>query len=434
MKMQATSCGFFVLALVACQVSIAQTNSGILPPVAGKDVGGKDKPKEPDKSQDKEKKMPDKKLTEPPKIDLFAQAPTMAGDFPTFFNPNMMGDWPTIIARQTRVMLGTQTTTVITSTITTNDFGSFTTTTTTTVTTPLAQARTVLVPVPTRGSFKIADNESPIPRDRVFTYWNYYDRLGFPQTRANAPITTTTTTTTSGRNQFLDIVFTTTTVTTATPGAPRVSSNRETFGFEKTFLDGYASVELRAPLLQQGDGGAGFGADNFGDLTVIGKYAFIFDRNTGNVLSGGLAITVPSSRSIPTTDGSFHDTLIQPFVGYLWNFDQFFIQGFHSVAVPTDARDVTLLFNDLGVNYWLYRGSPDRPLSSVVSTIEAHLTTPLNHRNFDGPIVVRDTLILTGGVHLGLFRNSLLSLGIATPVTGAHLFNVETFLQFNCRF
>src|SRR5262249_405276 len=139
-------------------------------------------------------------------------------------------------------------------------------------------------------------------------------------------------------------------------------------------------------------------------------------------------------RSIPITDGSFHDTLIQPFVGYLWNSDQFFIQGFHSVAVPTDARDVTLLFNDLGVNYWLYRGSPDRPLSSVVSAIEAHLTTPVNDRNCDGPIVVRDTLILTGGVHLGVFRNSLLSLGIATPVTGAHLFNVETFLQFNWRF
>src|SRR5262249_7073012 len=241
MKTQATPCAFFVLALVACQVSVAQTNSGILPLVVGKDTGGKDKSKEPDKGQDKEKKIPDKKLTEPPKIDLFAQAPTMAGDFPTFFNPNMMGDWPTIIARQTRVMLGTQTT--VTTTTTIIDF-PLTTTTTKTVTTPLAQARTVLVPVPTRGSFKIADNESPIPRDRVFTYWNYYDRLGFPQTGANAPITTTTTTTTNGVNNQFQPFATTTTVTTATPGAPRVSSNRETFGFEKTFLDGYASVEL----------------------------------------------------------------------------------------------------------------------------------------------------------------------------------------------
>src|SRR5262249_43344362 len=173
MKPKAPPCALFVLALVACQVSVAQTNSGILPPVVGKDTGGKDKSKEPDKSQDKEKKIPDKKLTEPPKIDLFAQAPTMAGDFPTFFNPNMMGDWPTIIARQTRVMLGTQTTTVTTFTATFPN-GFVPVITTTTVTTPLAQARTVLVPVPTRGSFKIADNESPIPRDRVFTYWNYY--------------------------------------------------------------------------------------------------------------------------------------------------------------------------------------------------------------------------------------------------------------------
>jgi hypothetical protein len=432
MKTQAISCAFFILALFVCQVSIAQTNSGLFPPVEGKDVGGKDKPKEPDKSKDKEKKIPDKKLTEPPKIDLFAQAPTMAGEFPTFFNPNMMGDWPTIVARQTRVILGTQTTTVTTTT--TNIFGLPPVTTTTTTTTPFAQARTVLVPVPTRGSFNIADNESPIPRDRVFTFWNYYSRAGFPPTGLNAPITTTTTSTINGVDVQGNPFTRTTTTSTTTPPAPRVSSNRETFGFEKTFLDGRASVELRAPLLQQGDGGAGFGADNFGDLTVIGKYAFILDRNTGNVFSGGLAITVPSGRSIPITEGNLHDTLIQPFVGYLWNFDQFFIQGFHSVAVPTDARDVTLLFNDLGVNYWLYRGNPDRLLSSVVPTIEAHLTTPLNHRNFNGPIVVPDTLIMTTGVHLGLYRNSTLSLGIATPVTGPRPFNVETFVQFNWRF
>jgi hypothetical protein len=433
MKSQVISCAVFTLALLVCQAA-AQPAPTLLRPLQINDAGGAEQPKDPGKDQgkDKDKKMPDKKLTEPPKDDIFAQAPSQSFGLPTFYNPNMMGDWPTIVARQTRAILGTQTTKVFT--ITTNDAGIPTVTTNTTTTTPFAHARTVLVPVPTRGSFNIADNESPIPRDRVFTFWNYYNRLGFTPTGLNAPITTTTTTKTNGVDvQGLPFV-TTTTVTTATPGAPRVSSNRETFGFEKTFLDGRASVELRAPLLQQGDGGAGFGADNFGDLTVIGKYAFILDRSTGNVLSGGLAVTVPSSRSIPITDGNFHDTLIQPFVGYLWNFDQFFIQGFHSVAVPTDARDVTILFNDLGVNYWLYRGSPDRLLSVVVPTIEAHLTTPLNHRNFNGPIVVPDTLILTGGVHLGLFRNSTLSLGVATPVTGPRPFSVETFVQFNWRF
>jgi hypothetical protein len=426
MKTQVISCALFGLASLVCQV-VAQPAPTLLPPLQTKDAA-KEQPKDPGK--DKEKKVPDKKLTEPPKDDIFAQAPSQSFGLPTFYNPNMMGDWPTIVARQTRVILGTQTT----AATTTVNVGPLPVATTTTVTTPFAQARTVLVPVPTRGSFNIADNESAIPRDRVFTYWNYYSRAGFPPTGLNAPTTTSTTTTTTGFTiQGLPFV-TTTSVTTTTPGAPRVSSNRETFGFEKTFLDGRASVELRAPLLQQGDGGAGFGADNFGDLTVIGKYAFILDRNTGNVFSGGLAVTVPSSRSIPTTDGNLQDTLIQPFVGYLWNFDQFYIQGFHSVAVPTDARDVTLLFNDLGVNYWLYRGNPDRFLSSIVPTIEAHLTTPLNHRKFNGPIVVPDTLILTTGVHLGLFSNSTLSLGVGTPVTGPRPFSVETFVQFNWRF
>src|SRR6516165_7445367 len=141
MRSQVISCTLFVLALLVCQVA-AQPAPTLLPPLQDKNNGGKEQPKDPgkEKEKDKGKKVPDKKLTEPPTDDIFASPFTRSSDFPTFFNPNMMGDWPTIIARQTRVILGTQTATVTTSTTTSNRVTD-TTTTTTTVTTPLAQAR-----------------------------------------------------------------------------------------------------------------------------------------------------------------------------------------------------------------------------------------------------------------------------------------------------
>jgi hypothetical protein len=66
--------------------------------------------------------------------------------------------------------------------------------------------------------------------------------------------------------------------------------------------------------------------------------------------------------------------------------------------------------------------------------LEAHLTTPLNHRNQDALIFVPDALILTSGVNIGLMRNANLSLGVATPITGPRIFNIETFMQLNWRF
>lgn len=125
---------------------------------------------------------------------------------------------------------------------------------------------------------------------------------------------------------------------------------------------------------------------------------------------------------------------MQPWFGYIWNADRFFVQAFHSVVAPTDPRDVTLLFNDIGLNYWLYRGDPNRPLSFIVPMAEIHVTTPLNHRDPSSTVYVPDIVDLTAGVHFGIFRNTTLSLGVATPVTGPRVFNVEGFVQLNWRY
>lgn len=69
-------------------------------------------------------------------------------------------------------------------------------------------AKHVLPIVTQYGALKIAENESPLPQDRVFLTYNYY-------------------------SEVLDSDF-----------------HRETLGFEKTFLGGEASIGLRVPAFE----------------------------------------------------------------------------------------------------------------------------------------------------------------------------------------
>ena len=45
-----------------------------------------------------------------------------------------------------------------------------------------------------------------------------------------------------------------------------------------------------------------------------------------------------------------------------------------------------------------------------------------------------DLLTLVGGIQIGLFGPSTLTLGVGTPVTGPRLFDVEAIAQLNWRF
>jgi hypothetical protein len=399
-----------------------------------------DQPKQEKKKSEQDKKTPDPKSTSPtsssssPQTDRFDQDSARGSETLSFFNPQMLGDFSVYATRRIIAFYSTQSFTTITST--TISDGGGTITTVTKGTRQVNVIREVWVPSACRSGFNVAENGSPIPQDRVFIVGNSFSDVRGPQ--PNLPIINTTRTTTNTGNNFISTTATTST-TTVIPGTPNVNVYREIFGVEKTFLGGTASVELRAPYIQQtGNGIAGLASTEVGDLTIIGKYAFYMDRNTGNVISGGLAVTAPTSSScITTTDGMLRDTLLQPFVGYLWNFDRFYVQAFHSVVIPTDQRDVTVMLNDVGLNYWLYRSQQqDSFLRCIVPTVEAHVTTPLNHRNEEtvNTLFIPDMFVMTTGVHIGLFRNSTLSLGVATPVTGPRIFGVEGFVQLNWRY
>jgi hypothetical protein len=207
-------------------------------------------------------------------------------------------------------------------------------------------------------------------------------------------------------------------------------------GFEKTFLTGNASFEMRLPFLQlEGDGSVS--QQDIGDLTMILKYAFINNRETGNVLSAGLGVTVPSGADNVPGIGviDIHDTLLQPFLGYIFNGESLYLMGFTSLVVPSDSRDVTLLFNDIGVGYWLRLNRDESFIRGIVPTLEVHVTTPLNHRGLsNSPVGAPDEVSLTGGVHLLMPRGADLGIAIVDPVTGPKPYAFEAVVQLNFRF
>jgi hypothetical protein len=276
----------------------------------------------------------------------------------------------------------------------------------------LAPARTVIVPgtvtapilVPQvgRGDVKIEENESPMPVDRVYVTYNYFDNV------------------------------------TRSAGVPRTDLHRETSGFELTFLDGNASIGARVNALQT-TGPTSIAGDDFGDVTIIAKLALLSNRETGDVLSTGVAVTAPTGPDAILPDGSrVNPTYIQPFVGFIEHADNLFAQGFSSIIVPTDSREATLGTASLGLGYRAYQAcEPCAWLQSVTPIVEGHATFAFNHRGLDQPLAdlsgFPDTFVLTSGLHIELGRANL-ALGAAVPLTGPRLFTVEGMAQLNWRF
>jgi hypothetical protein len=344
----------------------------IEPPCPHKEAPKLEAPKLEEPKKEEGKAAAPLPIAQPPVTDAFAQAPEAGTEAASSFNPQMLGDFiggAACIANPGAASGGTYT------------------------------SRTVRTPLAARGGFKISDNESPRPTNRVFLTYNYYNDV-------------------NGRINGPDIA--------------RIDVHREMFGFERTFLEGNGSFGMRVPLIQQTGGGE---FSDIGNLSFIGKYAFINDRCTGNVLSGGLVVTVPTGHDYDIIDGTTLDpVLIQPWVGGIWNSDRLYAQGFSSVVVPTEGIDAPLLFNSLGLGYRAWQGTGGT-VTSLTPTVEGHVTTPLANRGFDEcGVRYIDVVVITGGLHVGLGERSILTLGAATPLTGSKPFSVEGIVQLNFRF
>ncbi len=267
---------------------------------------------------------------------------------------------------------------------------------------------------PSARYFKISDNDSPRPQSREYFSFNYFYGLD------------------NSLNQA------------AGAGIQHTRIHREIFGLEWAAPDGSLSFGLRLPIdtynaAHTMDGLDGTSTD-LGDLGLIFKYALWEDAAKGSLVSAGLAVvptTGPGSFGGSEHLKVFHNTGLQPFVGWILPLDRFYLQGFTAVDAVTDLNDVILLSNDIAAGYFLYHNYKGHSITAVVPVAELHVSTPLNHRgvlSMTDPAGAPDQVNLTVGVNFEYLDKSSAGLAFAVPLAGPRTFDFEILAQWRVRF
>jgi len=255
-------------------------------------------------------------------------------------------------------------------------------------------------------SFRISDNEGPRPEDRMFMNVNYFTGV-FHSLQA--------------------------------PGADRLRLMRLTAGFEKTCLDGDASIGLRVPIFQLNSEGGDTDGAQLGNVSIITKAVLCGDDATGSLVSGGVALSLPTGPNTTvtlvdvaggtSTEQSINPTIIQPYLAFLYySSEDVYVHGFTALAFPMDDSVPTVWFNDIGAGFWAYRS--DR--TAIIPTAELHFTNAFSQQGSEAfPIGVIDTINATLATHLVTDNGGRFTLGAGFPLTGPKPFTWELTCQIN---
>lgn len=299
---------------------------------------------------------------------------------------------------------------------------------------------TYYTPVPSAGyslgRMKLAENNSPIPRDRVF--FNYSHFTGVPL--ASQPI----------------------------------SVNRYSPGFEKTFLDGLCSFEMRTPFGSTLDNDIlanGLTSDNqfqFGNLFLALKGVLIQHNNW--LVTAGSSILLPTAADTRVIDPISREeflrfdnksTHIMPFIGgaYIPS-DRLFAQWMVQCDIDANGnpviatnnsqqtkigtlQDFTLLYTDLSVGYWLYKAGyrQQKMVTGIAPIAELHYNRSLTtadsvsdgNNQINQVISDFDNVNIQVGLIFNIRNNSRLGFGYATPLGNSfdRVFDKEFRVTFN---
>ena len=288
------------------------------------------------------------------------------------------------------------------------------------------------------GIQKLVENSSPIPRDRFLFNYSYYNNVRF------------------------------------TPNGLDV--NRYVVGFEKTFFDQLASIELRAPFASTlssdiypssfPNSPTNSTNTQFGNLTLYLKGLLL--QGDSYAVGAGLGIALPTGNDInllAPNGARFiqiqnESVQLMPYVGavYAPN-DRFFSQGLLQVSTVTSGNptyldvpqlgqvqlgtlnDPTWLFASLNFGYWTHRGDVSQRLSGIAPFFEIHYNTTVNDTDAitAGPFQVGNTfshlemLNLVAGVNFEFFGHTYLSAAYVAPATNGpdRFFDGELRVLFN---
>lgn len=299
-------------------------------------------------------------------------------------------------------------------------------------------SETLVVEVPGGGGagvrrVKLAENNSPVPRDRVFGVYNFFDDVPFG---------------------FGDV-------------------HRFVPGFEKTFDGGQMSIDVRFPFAStlasdQFAGMAGASSLEFGNLTATWKA--IVRQFECTLLSAGLGLAFPTADDTRVFLGDGTQLLqidneavhLLPFVAMLWTptertFCQAFVQfdvdlngnptyGGTSGDLPRlgSLRDPALMFLDVSAGYRCWENPCAALLTAITPVAELHYSTTLQDETTlvgDGIAVLAptrrfDVLDLTLGAHLTLGDRLMITPAVALPLRTRDdaQFDFETLLLANWYF
>ena len=314
------------------------------------------------------------------------------------------------------------------------------------------------IPVPSPGEvigrYSISDNNSPLPRDRLFLDYNFFH---------NARIS-----------------------------AVGIPVNRWSPGFEKTFLGGNASLELRAPMAitlssRVETNGDDLLAYEFGDIAMALKV--LLYRNRSFAWSAGMAMTLPTADDFElvlldgTTAARINNETVrlQPYTGFLIQPTQStFIQSFAQLDVDTNGNPVfldelafrsggfssdglqragrlksqTLLRWNTSMGVMWQRAGARRTgrcrlsncsccsglkINKLAGVFETHYTATLNRSDTVGsenfsvgdPNRTLNVLNLTAGLHAYMGPRTVTTVGYGVPVTSDRVFDGELRVFMN---
>ncbi len=281
--------------------------------------------------------------------------------------------------------------------------------------------------------FKVAEGESPRPMDRVFFRYNYYNDIS--------------------PSQWKD----------PTQPVHNVNLDLYTFGMEKTFFDGLMSLGVRIPFYTinaEGKdfhigpdpatgavgvvpGGPGFDNTSWGNIVAVAKAVLWEDKPTGDLLSGGVVVSVPTASNVQLDPGISALVYFQPFTGFILTSGDLYVQGFSSMTLPIARPEAFVSFTDIGIGYFVYRDATcSRLISSVAPTFEVHYTAPIRQADptatlfgtFIDNIHISNTVDLTFGTTFEFRNRATLGLALVVPVTGQRPFDAEGQVQLNLLF
>lgn len=257
------------------------------------------------------------------------------------------------------------------------------------------------------------------------------------------------------------------------------SIDRFTLGFERTFLDQMASIEVRFPFVVDNDfvepGDFTRNGTDAGNLSVTLKGVLASDNDS--LLAAGMTIDTPTAGNTVLIDDSLATPLtvdisndavhLAPFLGFLYAKDSLHThQGFLQIDVPTNANTLTfsdtsgdattelleqtLLYVDYQFAAELYsagrRSRSTCDIYRVLGLAELHYTTTLEDSDaaFSGTTANPlfevtslgnrlDVLNLTLGLHTEFSNGTQLRLGTVAPLTDDddRFFDFEFQAQIN---